>query len=113
MKKSDAALILTLAAAALVLFFVNRSDGSADTAEVYCRGEMVWSCPLRAEGEYEIGGVAVEVKGGRARIAYSDCPDKSCVNCGWLTHAGQSAVCIPNAVSLTLTGGGAPDAVIY
>ena len=55
----------------------------------------------------------MEVKGGRARIACSDCPDKSCVNCGWLTHAGQSAVCLPNAVSLTLTGGDAPDAVIY
>lgn len=113
MKKSDVLLILALAVAAGIALLMNRPGDEAEVARVYCRGEEVWACSLREEGGFEIAGVCVEIKNGRARISSSDCPDNSCVNFGWLSRAGQSAVCLPNAVSLVLEGGDAPDAVIY
>ncbi|MBR5273268.1 MAG: NusG domain II-containing protein [Clostridia bacterium] len=42
--------------------------------------------------------VEIEVENGRARVLSSTCPDKICVNCGWLENKGDSAVCLPNKV---------------
>lgn len=36
------------------------------------------------------------VEKGRIRFKQADCPDKICVNTGWLTKPGDVAVCIPN-----------------
>lgn len=38
----------------------------------------------------------VEVEKGRIRFKQADCPDKICVNTGWLKEAGEVAVCLPN-----------------
>ena len=42
--------------------------------------------------------VEIEVENGRTRVGYSSCPDKVCVNCGWLESKGDAAVCLPNGV---------------
>lgn len=44
----------------------------------------------------------IEVSPGMARVLHSDCPDKICVNTGWLTESGQTAVCMPNRVTVTM-----------
>lgn len=47
-------------------------------------------------------------------VASSDCPGQDCVHTGAITRSGQSIVCLPARISITLTGGTAagPDAVI-
>ena len=42
--------------------------------------------------------VEIEVEHGRIRVRSSSCPDKVCVNCGWLEEKGDTAVCLPNSV---------------
>ena len=42
--------------------------------------------------------VEIEVQNGRICVRYSSCPDKVCVNCGWLYQRGDAAVCLPNSV---------------
>lgn len=42
--------------------------------------------------------VEIEVENGRIRVRSSSCPDKVCVNCGWLEEKGDTAVCLPNSV---------------
>ena len=42
--------------------------------------------------------VEIEVENGRIRVLSSSCPDKICVNCGWLSEKGDTAVCLPNSV---------------
>ncbi len=38
----------------------------------------------------------IAVEKGRIRFKQADCPDKICVNTGWLNHPGDIAVCLPN-----------------
>ena len=42
--------------------------------------------------------VEIRVENGRICVLSSSCPDKLCVNCGWLEEKGDSAVCLPNQV---------------
>jgi len=41
---------------------------------------------------------------GKVRFESSPCRNQYCVHQGWLTHAGQAAVCLPNQVSVELLG---------
>ncbi len=113
MKRADAVLIAVLILLGAALFAAMRSGGEARQATVYLEGRTVWSCALTSEGEFEISGVRVVVENGCARIAQSDCPDLCCVKSGEISRAGESLVCLPNRVSVTLSGEDMPDAVIY
>lgn len=44
----------------------------------------------------------IEVEKGRIRFKHADCPDKICVNTGWLEKAGDTAVCLPNRAVVTI-----------
>ncbi len=65
-----------------------------------------------------VDGVEIEISKDGIRFVSSTCKSQQCVNCGLLTKAGQSAVCIPNKVMITLTSSGSNstgtyDAVAY
>ena len=51
-----------------------------------------------------IGESIIVINNGQARFKQSPCPNQYCVNQGWLSHAGQVAICLPNEVSLQLIG---------
>ena len=48
--------------------------------------------------------VTVEVTDGAVRFQDSECPDRVCVNSGWLKRAGDTAACVPAGVVLRVTG---------
>lgn len=61
------------------------------------------------------GHNTIEIDGRRVRIREADCHDQVCVRTGWLTRAGQSAVCLPNRLVVKLTGqkaSGDVDAIV-
>jgi hypothetical protein len=49
-----------------------------------------------------LGLTQIEVRGGRARVVASPCPDQLCVNFGWRSREGQFAACLPNRVLLVV-----------
>jgi hypothetical protein len=49
-----------------------------------------------------VGKSVVEVDGDRVHMLSSDCPDKVCVNMGWIRSPGQVIVCLPNRVVISL-----------
>lgn len=51
-----------------------------------------------------LGVSRIVVDHGRARVASDPGPRQYCVKQGWLTHAGQVAMCLPNQVSIELLG---------
>jgi hypothetical protein len=51
-----------------------------------------------------LGVSRIIIEQGKVRFASSPCRNQYCVHQGWLTHAGQVAVCLPNRVSLELLG---------
>lgn len=93
------------------------SGRGAETAEIYRDGRLVERIDLRSVPRpytLEIGeGNTLEVDRGRVRMLRADCPDQICVGRSWSSSAAKPIVCLPNRVTVILTGGGSgPDGVL-
>jgi hypothetical protein len=106
-----AALILTglaLAAAVwLVLAHVLAKPGTV--AEIWVDGKLLRTIALDKAPDAvfsikeETGrDVEFEIRDHRIRFLHSDCPDKICVNTGFIHREFQTAVCMPNRVSIVI-----------
>lgn len=60
-----------------------------------------------------IGISRIVIHNHQARFESSPCHNQYCVHQGWLTRAGQVAVCLPNRVSLELVGEKGYDSLNY
>jgi len=60
--------------------------------------------PQRITVPGPLGNSVVEIEPGRARVATDPGPRQLCVKQGWLSHAGDAALCLPNQISVELTG---------
>ena len=103
-----AALLLLGGALALFLLFTRQEGG---TVRVQIDGETVMELPLDQDarlvlGEGE-GTNTLTVSGGTAQIVQADCPDQVCVRQGAVRYAGESIVCLPHRLIVTIEGGAA------
>lgn len=61
-----------------------------------------------------LGLTHVSIEQGKVRFKYSPCNRQYCVHQGWLSKAGQVAICLPNQVSIQLIGAQQPyDSLNY
>lgn len=61
-----------------------------------------------------LGISRIAIHKGQARFERSPCLNQYCVHQGWLKHAGQVALCLPNHLSLELLGSERPyDSLSY
>ena len=78
------------------------------TVSIAIDGETVERCALSnyEGGTYESRGytLTVAVENGAVRVSESDCPNQDCVHSGAISRAGQSIVCLPARVAVTLEG---------
>ena len=51
-----------------------------------------------------LGITQVEVLNQRARVRSDPSPRQLCVREGWISHAGEAAICLPNQVSVEIVG---------
>jgi hypothetical protein len=51
-----------------------------------------------------LGDTLISISQGKVRFKQSPCNNQYCVHQGWLSRAGQVAICIPNQISLQLIG---------
>ncbi|MHB0986730.1 MAG: NusG domain II-containing protein [Sulfuricella sp.] len=89
--------------------FANLWQGNAaDKAVVRSGGKVVAELSLAENRIYiahgPLGASRIEIRNRRARVAADPSPRQYCVKQGWLAHAGDAALCLPNQVSLELTG---------
>ena len=107
--KRDALIFLVLLALVLAGFFavwIYRSAGDGRTAVIEHNSVEIRRVNLDKDVQSDIifindgddCHVEIEVESGRIRVRCSSCPDKLCVNCGWLEERGEAAVCLPNSV---------------
>lgn len=100
----DAVVILSLVilvAAVTLVFALTRKAG--DTVKVEIDGEEVARYSLTEDGEYPIGeGNVLVIEGGEAYMKDADCPDRTCVRTGKISHGGETIVCLPNRVAVTV-----------
>ncbi len=67
-------------------------------------GEYDLAVPRRIETSGPLGITVVEIASGKVRIARDPSPRQYCVRAGWLSAAGQAAICLPNRTSIELVG---------
>ena len=115
--KIDIIIILLLVAVSLLLLLPRMFSDKNLTAVISQNGKTVKTIDLSAvEGSYEINldGCVILIEKNAVSFKSAECPDKLCVKCGRLTHAGDTAVCVPNATVITLSGSGNEiDAISY
>jgi hypothetical protein len=46
----------------------------------------------------------IEIADGRIRFRESDCPERVCVNTGYISRSGQVVACVPAGVLVRITG---------
>lgn len=51
-----------------------------------------------------LGDSLISIAQGKVRFKQSPCNNQYCVHQGWLSHAGEVAICLPNQISLQLMG---------
>lgn len=50
------------------------------------------------------GSNVLTIKDGAAYMSYSSCPDHTCENTGRVKHIGQTIICLPNRLTITVIG---------
>lgn len=87
--------------------------------EVAVDGEVVMTLPLSEDTEVTIEGVdggenLLVIQDGKAKIESASCPDGICVRHYAISRDGESIICLPNRVVVTIRGGekGDVDAVV-
>ncbi len=100
----------------LTLWLWSRPRG--DVVNIYQDGELVRTIDLSLvtkeesfDLESDYGRNTILLEPGRIRVSDADCPDKVCVDSGWLTGAAP-IVCLPHRLVIEFAGGrGNIDAV--
>jgi len=72
-----------------------------------------WIYPLNVDRQERVpgplGDTVVIIKGGRAFVDDSPCPDKLCVHMPAISRPGQWIACLPNRVFVRVRGGSGQD----
>lgn len=77
---------------------------------VRINGAETCRLPLNEDETYSVGeGNTIQISGGSVRMIHADCPDKVCVKTGAISLSGQSIVCAPNRVVITIVGSSDTD----
>ena len=110
--KNDVILTVLVLALALVCFLIFKAcakEGSVVVisvdGEVYKRLSLDTDAVVEVvsgeNGEYKN---TVEVKDGRVRVVYANCPDGICEKHRSIKYSSESIVCLPHRLSVTVEG---------
>ena len=104
-----AAILAVVAMVAAVLFFL-RGEGS--TVQVEVDGTVIGTYPLSVDREVEIitgeNGEELNllvIKDGKATVTTATCPDGICAAHRPISREGESIICLPHKVVVTVVGG--------
>ncbi len=110
MKKNDIILMGAILLAALLLFvgynFLFKQSG--DSVTISIDNQVYATLPLNQDSTLTIPGEnggenILEIKNGAASITYADCPDKLCVHQKEIKNQGETLVCLPHKVIVSVT----------
>ncbi|TNC94427.1 MAG: hypothetical protein FD121_1595 [Gallionellaceae bacterium] len=102
-------LTLLLGSLCVVLLTLKLWNGElADRAIIRSSGKIFKEVPLSRDLQIEVPGPLgisiITIEKHKARITSDPSPRQYCVRQGWLQQAGEIAICLPNEVSVELTG---------
>lgn len=97
--------LLILALAVSGLLFLLRKNGA--WAVVRVGGTEVARYSLSQDGVYPLNGGTniLKIENGTACMTEANCPDRLCVRQGKVRYNGQTITCLPNQLTVTISGG--------
>ena len=105
------AVLLILGGALAVFLYATRQSGGHVSVQI--DGEAVMELPLSEDARIVLGEGehtnTLVIADGAARVVEAGCPDQICVNHGAIQYAGESIVCLPHKLVITVEGGRAND----
>ncbi|MEW6561982.1 MAG: NusG domain II-containing protein [Pseudomonadota bacterium] len=118
LKPGDALIFLVGALSTVWLALSLWQSGLADKAVIRSGGKIFREVPLTRNQIIEVPGPLgisrIAIRDRQARIDSDPSPRQYCVRQGWLKQAGEAAICLPNQVSIELTGRNKPyDSLNY
>ena len=107
-RRADLVVIGSLLLLALVLYLLLGATRQEGGQVVVCvNGVETERHPLSADGTYPLNGGSniLVISGGQAWLSEANCPDLLCVRQGKIHYTGQSIICLPNRLTVTVEGG--------
>ena len=97
---------------ALALFlYVTRQGGGYVSVQI--GGETVMELPLNKDTRVVLGRGehtnTLVIENGTAQVIEASCPDQICVRQGAIQYEGESIVCLPHKLVVTVEGGETND----
>ena len=109
--------VIVLVFELMMLVWQNIRSKDNTVAEIVSDGKVVNTIDLsdideayEFEVRNESGYNKIRAEKGRIAVIEADCPDKVCVNQGYITGGGLPIVCLPHKLTITM-GNGSVDAV--
>ena len=103
---------LLLLAAALFVFHFAAPKAAGAVAKITVDNETVATLPLSKDTTYQVETAAgynlVVIENGRAFVREADCKNQICVKSRAIARAGESIVCLPHKMTVTVVGGEPP-----
>lgn len=101
------AVLLILGGALAAFLYATRQSGGYVSVQV--DGETLMELPLSEDTRIVLGSGehtnTLVIENGTARVAEAACPDQICVNQGTVQYEGESIVCLPHKLVVTVMGG--------
>ena len=102
---------LVIVTSLLVVIFMFQqlwSFAPASTLKIRQGNKIIGTYDLNQTRDLHIHGALgdslIRIAQGKVRFKQSPCNNQYCVHQGWLSRAGQVAICLPNQISLQLMG---------
>lgn len=108
MKKNDWILAagIILAAGLIFLFLLLRNSDGAKQVTVTVDGKEYGTYSLEKDRTIKINRTnRLVIENGTARMEWADCPDQICVKHRAVSRDGESIICLPNKVVVSVSGG--------
>ena len=98
------AVILLLSVSLLLIMTLTKKEGAVAVVEI--DGKTVAEYSLAVNGEYSLnnGTNVLVIENGQDYLNFSNCPDHTCEITGKIRYVGQTIVCLPNKLSITIKG---------
>ena len=102
---------ILLAAGLAFLFFRPQPSESLSRAEISVDGKTVMELDLSEDQALTVDGAGggynrIQVRDGAVSVLEASCPDKVCVHTGTVRYPGETIVCLPNRMIITVIQGG-------
>ena len=96
-------IVFVLFAMAVMMFLWGQLQEKGATVVVTVDGEERYRCSLFIEKEIAIDETnTLVIKDGVADMIFADCPDQICVKHEAISKVGETIICLPNKVVVTI-----------